>query len=50
MANTAAQKGNYLDEQLRLQLGELYQPVMLLRDLSHRQAIQARLPFYPNIH
>ena len=50
MASTAAQKGNYLDEQLRLQLGELYQPVMLLRDLSHRQAIQARLPFYPNIH
>ena len=50
MASTAAQKGNYLDEQLRLQLGELYQPVMLLRDLSHHQAIQARLPFYPNIH
>jgi protease-4 len=40
---------NYLDEKLHDALGELYEPVMLLRDINHHNAIQARIPFIPNI-
>ena len=41
---------NYLDEQLRANLGDLYEPFTLLKTLNHQSAIQARLPYYPNIH
>ncbi len=37
--------GNYLDESLRATLGEYYEPLLFMRDLSHQNAIQARLPF-----
>jgi len=50
MNSAASSKGNYLDEQMRQTLGELYQPVMLLRNMPYQQCIQARMPFYPNIH
>lgn len=40
------QSGNYLDEQMRAALGEYYQPMMVVRNLSNRNPIQARLPFY----
>lgn len=38
--------GNYLDEQMRAALGEYYEPMMVMRNLSNRNPIQARLPFY----
>lgn len=41
--------GNYLDEQLRLTLGDLYEPFCMMRTLDRRQAIQARLPYIMNI-
>ena len=40
------QSGNYLDEQMRAALGEYYEPMMVMRNLSNRNPIQARLPFY----
>jgi protease-4 len=39
-------KGNYLDEQLRTTLGELYEPLVYLKTINQRSAIQARLPYY----
>ena len=41
--------GNYLDRELRLTLGEFYAPFMQLRTISQQDAIQARIPFEPNI-
>ena len=34
-----------LDEQLRLTLGELYEPFMLLKNINQHHAIQARIPY-----
>ncbi len=42
--------GNYLDEKVKAQLGDLYQPYALLKNMNMRSAIQARIPFEPNIH
>ncbi len=42
-------KGSYLDEQLRLTLGEFYEPMMLLKNINQHNAIQARIPFEMNI-
>lgn len=41
--------GNYLDERMRVELGPLYEPVMLLRNIDKRDAIQARLPYDLNV-
>ena len=41
---------NYLNSQLRTNLGDYYEPFTLLKTLDYQSAIQARLPFYPNIH
>ena len=49
LMSTATQKENYLDEQLRATLGELYEPLMYLKTINRRSAIQARLPYYINI-
>ncbi len=38
-------KGNYLDEQLRLTLGEYYAPFTYLKTINKQSAIQARLPY-----
>lgn len=41
--------GNYLDEQLRLTLGDLYEPFCMMRTLNKQNALQARLPYIMNI-
>ena len=41
--------GNYLDEQLRITLGEYYKPFMLLREANEMNPVQARMPFYLNL-
>ena len=39
-------KDNYLDEQLRLTLGEYYEPFSYLKNINRHSAIQARLPYF----
>ena len=41
--------GNYLDDQLRATLGDLYEPISLLRNIDKHQAVQARLPYILNV-
>ena len=41
--------GNYLDEQLRLTLGDLYKPFMLIRNMKEKEPVQAAMPFVLNI-
>ena len=41
--------GNYLDEQLRLTLGDLYKPFMMIRNMKEKEPVQASLPFVLNI-
>ena len=36
---------NYLDEQMRLALGEYYAPFMYLKNINKQSAIQARMPY-----
>ena len=38
-------KGTYLDGELRLLLGEFYEPIMEMRRNQQRNRLQARLPF-----
>lgn len=45
-SSVSKSKGSYLDEQLRLTLGELYEPMSFLKDINNRSAIQARLPYF----
>lgn len=40
---------SYLDEQLRLTLGDLYEPFMMLKSMNEREVLQARIPFVLNI-
>lgn len=42
--------GNYLDEQLRLTLGDLYQPFIMIRNIKEKEPVQAAMPFVLNIH
>ena len=42
-------KGTYLDEQLRLTLGDLYQPFIMIRNMKEKEPIQAALPYVLNI-
>ena len=42
-------KGTYLDEQLRLALGDLYQPFIMIRNMKGKEPIQAALPYVLNI-
>lgn len=37
--------GSYLDEQLRLTLGDLYKPFMTIRNMKEKEPVQATLPF-----
>ena len=46
---TNSSNGNYLDEQLRLTLGEYYKPFVLLREANTMSTVQARMPFFLNI-
>lgn len=45
----SAGRNNYLDEQLRLTLGDLYEPFAMLRSMNEREVLQARIPFVLNI-
>ena len=47
--NAEKNKGSYLDGQLREVLGDLYEPVMQLRQAQQRNRLQARLPFSTRI-
>ena len=42
-------QGTYLDEQLRLTLGEWYKPFMMVRNMKEKEPVQAALPFVLNI-
>lgn len=42
-------QGTYLDEQLRLTLGDLYNPFMIIRNMKEKEPVQAALPFVLNI-
>lgn len=42
-------KGTYLDEQLRLALGDFYQPFIMIRNMKEKEPIQAALPYVLNI-
>ena len=42
-------KGTYLDELLRLALGDLYQPFIMIRNMKEKEPIQAALPYVLNI-
>ncbi len=44
------EKGSYLDSKMHEMLGEYYEPLRLVKTLNHQSAIQARLPYYLNIH
>lgn len=41
--------GNYLDEQMRMTLGELYEPMMFIKTATEQNPIQARMPFFMTI-
>ena len=45
LLNKIDKRNNYLDEQLRLTLGEYYQPFMLLRNIRNTDPVQARLEY-----
>lgn len=47
--DTVSPSGSYLDEQLRLTLGDFYAPFAMLRKLDKRGALQARLPYIMNV-
>lgn len=40
---------SYIDNRMRLTMGEYYEPFMLLRNIDKQSAIQARVPFLINI-
>lgn len=42
-------RGSYIDNQLRLTLGDLYTPYSLLRNLNKREMLQAHMSFAPNM-
>ncbi|MBR6979693.1 MAG: signal peptide peptidase SppA [Prevotella sp.] len=50
MTGMDEQKGSYLDEAMQASLGEFYEPLKLLRNINRHNAIQARLPFIPNVY
>lgn len=40
---------SYIDNSLRLTMGEYYEPFMLMRNINKHNAIQARIPFMVNV-
>lgn len=46
---SAMSSGSYIDNQMRLAMGEYYSTFMLLKDISKQSAIQARIPYMVNI-
>ena len=49
MQDVSGNGGNYLDEQLRLTLGDMYTPFMWLRHINEHEPVQASLPYVLNI-
>ena len=49
MSKASGSNGNYLDEAMRSNLGDLYEPVHILLDIKNQSAIQARVPFVLNL-
>ena len=50
LSQVSANSGNYLDEQLKLTLGNLYQPFVMIRNMKEKEPVQAALPFFLNIN
>ena len=50
LEQTEKGSGSYLDSKIRATLGDFYEPYFMLKTLNKQSAIQARLPFFPNIH
>lgn len=44
-----SQSGTVLDEQLRLTLGDYYEPFILVRNIKNQSMVQARMPYVLNI-
>ena len=44
-----ASGSNYLGDQMKLMMGEYYEPFVLLKDMNRQNAIQARIPYYMNV-
>ena len=49
MNSVSDNSGSYLDEQLRLTLGDLYKPFMMIRNIKEKEPVQAALPFVLHI-
>ena len=49
LASSEQQSGSYLDKAMRANLGELYEPVVMVMQMSNYNPIQARIPFMPNV-
>ena len=49
LLNKKEKKSDFLDEQLREELGDLYEPIMEMRKDKQRNRLQARLPFSTEI-
>lgn len=45
----SSQNSSYLDEQLRLTLGDMYKPFVTIRNMKEKEPVQAAMPFYLNI-
>ena len=43
-------QGSYLDERIKATLGELYSPVMLIKNINSTDRIQARMPYWINLN
>lgn len=50
LSQVSDNSGNYLDEQLKLTLGNLYQPFVMIRNMKEKEPVQAVLPFFLNIN
>lgn len=45
----AFNRNSYLDEQLRITLGSLYEPFVQMRNINRREALQAQIPYIINM-
>lgn len=49
LAKAQGNTGTILDEQLRLTLGDYYQPFVMVRNIKNQSPVQARIPYVLNI-
>lgn len=45
----AFNRNSYLDEQLRITLGSIYEPFVQMRNINRREALQAQIPYIINM-